>query len=295
LVSLLLLLPVSEASADATTVVTLGEDLTQEQRLQVLDAFDVDQDQVPILTVTNEEEYRYLDDVASPAEIGTRAISCAYVELQQAGSGLLVETQNITWVTPQMYASAASTGGVRDARIIAAAPFPVSGTAALAGIFKAFEHVSGDRISTSAKETAHKELYLLSLLGRETGEQEQVTLLVQDAKERVAGTAMDRKQILGLVEELARERGVKLTEAQKQQLVDLLERIKGLDLSPQTLRAQLNNYITENPGFFRRLIDFILSLLDTLIDFFRTGGLTASLVYKYNVAKFICLKVMTGF
>ena len=114
----------SFAFADTSVVVTLGKDLNQDQRKQILDIFDVEEDKTTIIEINNQEERRYLEGVASEAQLGTRTISSAYVELLDDGSGITVDTYNITWVTKEMYQSALVTAGVKDAKVIAAAPFP---------------------------------------------------------------------------------------------------------------------------------------------------------------------------
>ena len=124
-------------------VVSLGADLTIEQQKQMLDYMNVDRDDINLVTVTNEEEAAYLKGTSAEDKIGTRAISSAYVEELEKGKGISVETYNITWVSEDMYANALVTAGVKDARVIAAAPFKVSGTAALTGIIKAFEEITG--------------------------------------------------------------------------------------------------------------------------------------------------------
>ena len=45
-----------------------------------------------------------------------------------------------------MYKNALATAGVTDANIIVAGPFQLSGTAALVGIFKAYEEMTGDNL-----------------------------------------------------------------------------------------------------------------------------------------------------
>ena len=92
--------------ADQADVVTLGADLTQEQQEQIFDWFDVRKEDVLVLEVTNEEERQYLEGIAPEEYIGTRAISSAYVKLLPRDAGIKVKTNNITWVTEQIYANA---------------------------------------------------------------------------------------------------------------------------------------------------------------------------------------------
>lgn len=137
--------------ADSDTVVTLGKDLDDAQRKQILELFKVDEKDITIIEVNNQEERKYLEGVATEGQLGKLTISSAYVELLEEDSGIKVETYNISWVTKEMYANALVTAGVTNAKVIAAAPFPVSGTGALTGILKAFEQATGEKISEEQK------------------------------------------------------------------------------------------------------------------------------------------------
>lgn len=114
--------------ADGARVVTLGANLTQNQRDTMLKYFGVNENEVIILDVNNQEERKYLQGVASEAQLGKKTYSCAYVEPTKSGSGINVKTANITWVTPAMVATTLSTAGLTDADVVIAANFPVSGT-----------------------------------------------------------------------------------------------------------------------------------------------------------------------
>ena len=114
--------------ADGARVVTLGANLTQEQKDTMLKYFGVNKDEVVILEVDNQEERKYLEGVASEAQLGKKTYSCAYVEPTKAGSGINVKTANLTWLTSSMVASTLSTTGMTDADVVVASVFPVSGT-----------------------------------------------------------------------------------------------------------------------------------------------------------------------
>ena len=138
LIAVVLLVSASAAVwADGDSRVVLGADLTEEQIATVYRLFGIERGSVEELTVTNAEERSYLKGFVDDKVIGKYAISCVYVELLEEGKGLSVETYNVTWCTSEMYKNALVTAGVKDAKIIVAAPFEVSGTAALTGIYKA--------------------------------------------------------------------------------------------------------------------------------------------------------------
>lgn len=116
------------AFADGTRVVTIGVNNTPEQRATILKYFGVNENEVAILEVNNQEERKYLEGVASEAQLGKKTYSCSYVEPTKSGSGINVKTANLTWLTSSMVASTLSTAGLLDADVVVASTFPVSGT-----------------------------------------------------------------------------------------------------------------------------------------------------------------------
>ena len=55
--------------------------------------------------------------------IGSRALSSVVVEKKEAGTGIKVKTQNITYCTTGMYQNALATAGLENAEIRVAGPF----------------------------------------------------------------------------------------------------------------------------------------------------------------------------
>ncbi|EPZ56440.1 hypothetical protein H477_2686 [[Clostridium] sordellii ATCC 9714] len=93
---------ISLVFADSSKVVTLGANLTPEQKQTMLKYFGVNKNDAVILDVNNQEERKYLEGIAPESQIGTKTYSCAYVEPTKSGSGINVKTANITWVTSSM-------------------------------------------------------------------------------------------------------------------------------------------------------------------------------------------------
>ena len=110
------------------------------------------------LKVTNAEERAALSGYVDESVIGTRSISCVYVELLVEGAGMDVTTSNVNFCTPEMYMSALATAGITDAKVVVAAPFEVSGTAALTGVYKAYEDITGKKLDDLAKLVSTQEL-----------------------------------------------------------------------------------------------------------------------------------------
>ena len=260
-------------------VVSLGANLNDQQKNEMLALFGVDKDDVQILEVTNAEERAYLEGLVSEEKIGTRAISSAYVEILEEGSGISVETRNITWVTKEMYANAMVTAGVENAKVIAAAPFEVSGTAALTGIMKAFEAATGEELSDEAKQAANEEIITTGELAEDIGKDEAASL-VQEVKERIVKENItDPEQIRRIIIEIAGDLNINITQEHIDKLADLMERISKLDLNVDNISEQLKNInkglekvretIDQNRGFFQKVLDAIKQFFAWLADVLR--------------------------
>lgn len=264
---LLLLFPLTALADSEDIVVTLGGDLNESQQNEMLKLFGVDRDEVKILTVTIDEERQYLGGLVSDDKIGKRTISSAYVELLDKGEGIDVQTHNITWVTREMYANALVTAGVENAKVIAAAPFKVSGTGALTGIMKAFEAVTGKELDEEAKEAANEELVTTGELGEVIGKDE-AAALIKEIKERIAELkTKDEGEIRKIVIEISANLNINLTDEQIEQIVQLMKKISNLDLNVEKIASQIEKIagslddvkkvVTENKGVIKKILEAI--------------------------------------
>ncbi|MFY9286049.1 MAG: DUF1002 domain-containing protein [Tissierellaceae bacterium] len=267
----------SFAFADTSVVVTLGKDLNQDQRKQILDIFDVEEDKTTIIEINNQEERRYLEGVASEAQLGTRTISSAYVELLDDGSGITVDTYNITWVTKEMYQSALVTAGVKDAKVIAAAPFPVSGTGALTGIIKAFEEVTGQELSEEQKKVANEEIVTSGELGEAIGKDKAAKLIKEVKEEIISKAVKDPEEIKRIIIEISGKLDINLNDEQLQSLQKLMEKIGKLDLDTSAIKDQLKNIgekLDETLRNNEEVKSLLQRILDAIVGFFKSifGG-----------------------
>ena len=148
--SLLSGIPAMNVYADGTMVVSIGADLTEEQKTAILKYFGIyGNTSVQTITVTNADERSHLASYIPSEQIGTRTISCALVKPTTSG-GIQVKTANLNYVTSNMLASNLATCGVTNCQAIAAAPFEVSGTGALTGVLMAYENATGTEITQEA-------------------------------------------------------------------------------------------------------------------------------------------------
>lgn len=265
------------AFADSYISVTLGADLTDAQKEQMLSYFKVTKNDANVIEITSAEEYEALGKIASASQLGTKAISCSYVEPTSSG-GLDVQTNNLTWVTNDMIKNALITAGIENAKIIAAAPFKVSGTAALTGILKGFEKSSsGSEISDDKKEAANDELYVTGDVGDQIGQDEAANLMNDIKKEVIKEKPKTDDDVDKVVDDVLNEYNYKLDEDTINKIKDLMKKINDLDLNYSSLKSQLNSIsdklkdkvdTADMKGFFDKLCDFFSNMWEKLKGLF---------------------------
>ncbi|MBQ3879094.1 MAG: DUF1002 domain-containing protein [Oscillospiraceae bacterium] len=220
--------------------IVFGADLTDEERASVYEVFGVEPEGLEerrILTVTNSEERFYFEGKLPDNEIGYRSISSIYIRALPAGSGLSVRTVNINYCTAEMYESVLSTVGITDAEIIVAAPRPVSGTAALTGIYKAYESLTGRLISEYAKEAGVEELLTTGELAAMLGTEEATEVIVELKKILDVTQHMSDGEVMDAIRSIAEENEIELTDEQIRQILVLLRTLEGLDVEQIRRRA----------------------------------------------------------
>lgn len=263
----------SVAFADAEThdvVVSLGKNLNEAQRKEMLNLFKVDEN-TKIIEVSNEEEREYLGEFIDEKLLGTRAISSVYVEKLPEGEGITVSSKNITWVTNDMYRNAIVTAGIKDAKIVVAAPFEVSGTAALTGVMKAFEDLTGEKITEIEKKVASEEIAKTATLGSEIGQEEAEELITSIKMYVVKNGVKSKGSIKKVAEEMSNELGIELTKEQMDEIVSLMKGISKLNLDIDQIKGQLQDIsgkidkITEQNIEIRSVLE---KILDAITNFF---------------------------
>lgn len=210
--------------ADSAKVVTLGADLTQEQKNTMMNYFKADASQVQILTVTNADEREYLGNYIPLEQIGTRTLSCAYVKPTQSG-GIKVRTANLNYVTGRMIANALSTAGISNCEAVAACPYEVSGTGALTGVMMAYESASGQKLDSAKKDLATKEVVVTGNLAQQVGE-DNATNIINQAKLQIIGkNVQNADEIYNIVNNIAVENNVTFSSDEMDAIVSLLQQI----------------------------------------------------------------------
>lgn len=268
---------------DDKPYLSFGADLKPEQQQTVLGLMGIsseDLEDYDVTYVTNAEEHSYLGSYISAREIGTRAWSSVVIVKREKGNGINISTKNINYCTIGMYKNALVTAGIEDADIIVAGPQPISGTAALVGIFKAYNDMSGSEIPEERVDTALNELVLTGRLESIEGvDAEDVEAMVAYLKQKVAeGALEDENSISEAIDSASRDFDITLTAEEKSELMELMLKIKDLNLDVDSLLSQaesIYNKLSEM-GFDSSSVDgigdkignFFSGIMDAIKDFF---------------------------
>ena len=261
----------------------LGADLSDSQRAIILSIMGIDAANLSnydVVYVTNAEEHQYLDSYISSSQIGTRSLSSVVIVQRDKGSGLNISTTNINYCTVGMYKNALTTAGVTDADIIVAGPTPISGTAALVGILKAYQEMTGKEISDSVVDTALNELVLTgqledSLKGVSDAEVEEFIAYIKAliAKDDLT----DDAGINGAINEACQKYSVTLSDDERQQIIDLIKKINSLgidlnglvDYAESLYNSFKNGDGSSNSGIAAAVGGFFKSIISSVGDYLK--------------------------
>ncbi|MBQ7737374.1 MAG: DUF1002 domain-containing protein [Oscillospiraceae bacterium] len=278
------LLPAVTARAAEDSCTVIGADLTDAERETVYALFGIDRGSVTELTMTNELERSYLEGSVDDSMLGGRSISCVYVRLAEPGSGVTLTLHNIDWCTEEMYRAAMTTAGVTDVDVVIAAPFSVSGTGAMAGIYLAYEKLTGESVDVTSRDLGGQELSVTADLADQVGEEGTVSIITS-LKQMLSETrAMSDDELKDAIRSLAAGYNVNLTDYQVDQLFKLcrqLEKLTDSQLSErfdslretakqlgdlnekaQEARETAGTVLEWLKGLYRKAADFISGLLD---------------------------------
>ena len=270
--------PRNVAFADSFKSVTLGADLTDAQKEEMLKYFGVTKNDANILEITSKEEHDYLSKVASEAQLGNKSISCSYVEPTEKG-GINVTTNNLTWVNDGMIKNALITAGIENANVKASAPFKVSGTAALTGILKGFESsTSGKKIDENKKEAANQELVTTGDIAEKIGQNDASNLMNDIKKDVIKEKPKTDKELNKIVDKAVSDYKNKLTDEDIANIKSVMSKINSLDLNYNNLKSQLNDVTNqlkdklsskEAQGFFAKLEEMFSKFLESIKNLFK--------------------------
>lgn len=227
---LLLLAPVSYVHAQAQPkIVTLGADLSPEQRAALLMRFGAVDGTDTILTITRDEQIAAMQNII-PVDAGYLAISSSALTCPQPGSGLLVSTENIARVTPAMYSGALLTAGIADAQLLVAAPPDAvsDGMTALTGIFRAFDAGACGRAAVDPlrQELATRWLAVAADIGTLLNDNSAAARVLLSAQQQlIVGGQSDPAAVEPALNNAQTDTGITIPPEQRAAALDLLRRL----------------------------------------------------------------------
>ncbi len=258
--------------------VVYGETLTEAQKDKVRNLLDVeDPESVDEYTVTAEDLVNYID-----GDPNSRMYSSAKITRTEEGSGLVinvVNSENITQVTNEMYANALLTAGVENALVDVASPVKVTGHSALTGIYKAF-NVEGESLDKDRMEVANEELDVATDLADKEGmDQEKVSDLLTQIKQQIAEqNPATKEEVEQIVQEQLDKMNIELSEEDRQMLTNLFEKMRNINIDFDNVRSQLDDIASDirskldevagDEGFWQGVADFFNRLIEGIKGLF---------------------------
>lgn len=262
-------------------IVVYGANLTDAEKQTVKKALDVaNDDTVEEITVAGSDLNRYITNSNPNAQM----FSSAKITLKNKGEGLVIDIvtpSNITEITNDIYANAMLTAGIEDALVEVAAPKPVTGHSALAGIYKAYEQRTGETLDTSRTDVANDELNVATTIASNSDvSDEKVAELLTEIKKQIAENApQSREEVEQIVNNQLSKLEINLSEQDRQLLIDLMDKIKGLNIDFDKWSEQLNDLssklgdkisdLTSEDGFWDKVKAFFQGLVDTVSSWFK--------------------------
>ncbi|PAV31466.1 hypothetical protein CIL05_02080 [Virgibacillus profundi] len=260
-------------------IVVYGDTLTDEQKAEVRELLEVtDPESVVEYNVTGQDVANYID-----GDPTARLFSSAKIMRQEEGNGLtinVVTPENITAVTNEMYANALLTAGVENATVDVVSPVKVSGHSALTGIYKAYD-AEGEQLDKERMELANEELDVATDLAEKDGmSQEKVSELLTEIKKTIADqNPATKEDVERIVKEQLDKLEISLSDADRQMLVDLFEKMRDLNIDFGKVKSQLEDLATTikdkaeelglDAGFWEKVANFFSEFFNQLGNFFK--------------------------
>lgn len=261
--------------------VVYGDALSDAQVEEVRKLLDVDDPElVEEYTVTGEDLANYIGGDSS-----SNMYSSAKITKKNDGHGLvinIVNSENITEVTNEMYANALLTAGVEDAEVDVASPVKVSGHSALTGIYKAF-NVDGESLDKDRMEVANEELEIATDLAEDAGvDQEKVSELLTQIKQQISEqNPVTKEEVEKIVQEQLDKLNIELSAEDRQMLTNLFEKMRAINIDFGNVSSQLEDIasdiknkiqdVASDAGFWEGVKNFFISIIDGLKNIFASA------------------------
>jgi uncharacterized protein YpuA (DUF1002 family) len=260
-------------------IVVYGAALSPAQKDEVRRLLGVkDASKVTEITVNGEDLVTYIK-----GDKHSNMYSSAKITRKDTGAGLVINQvtpKNITEVTDEMYANALLTAGIQDAVVEVASPVKVSGHSALVGIYKAYDEGEGTELNKDRTEVANEELNLATDLAKKEGmDQDKVSELLTEIKKEIAAqNPATKEEIEKIIDEKLKSLGIELSPQDRQLLIDLFEKMRGLNINFDNVRTQLEDLTKDiqsrieeavgDKGFLDAVSNFFKELIEAIKGIF---------------------------
>lgn len=264
--------------------IAFGADLNKKEKAAVLSGFGISEKDVEdykTVEITNQEEHDYLGDYIAASVIGKRALSSVMIVKTEEGSGIDVETKNISYCTSSMYCNALATAGLKDASVTVVGPFNISGTSALVGAMKAYAEMTDQEISEDIMDAATDELVTTAELADSVGDKAKAAELIAAVKEKVfSQNDASSQDIRDAVESSARALNLDISEKDVENIVDMMEKVSKVDVDVDAIRSQAKDIYdklkdsgidfsqVDTGGLLEKVGSFFADIFQAIADFF---------------------------
>lgn len=225
-------LAISSARAAGDTYMTYGADTSPVQR-DAIAQFAGFSPSAPADTVTTAEMVDALQGSGVPIAATDKSYASSALTCLNRGDGIVVRTQNITRITPSVYAAALIAAGAADGNVLIVAPQDnqVSGETALVGALKDFVHCqTGKPLSAARASLAYKQIAWSVAAAGSAGDLNHTSAMLLKAEMPVVtGQAKDDTAIASGLDAAAAAEGVAIDPAQRPALIDFLRAFEHLD------------------------------------------------------------------
>ncbi|MHA6250593.1 DUF1002 domain-containing protein [Oceanobacillus sp. CAU 1775] len=267
------------ALAVSDSILVFGAQLSEAQREEVRKSLDLTADGPhQEFEVTGQDYANYIN--GNP---NSNMYSSALINLENAGEGLVVNIvtpENITKVTSEMYENALLTAGAENVTVDVTSPVAVTGHSALTGIYKAYDE-EGVELDKERMELANDELSVATDLAESEGmDEEKVSNLLTEIKKMIAEqNPVTREEVEQIVSEQLERLEINLSEQDRQMLIDLIDRMRDLNIDFSGVKDQLQNIadsVTQkidelglDEGFWQNVANFFSEIFGSISNFFK--------------------------
>ncbi len=273
-----------------------GGSLTDAQVEEVNKSFNIHDVANVKRQVVSEKDYgKYMNESDTS---GVSLISSTLVAKQDKGKGItvkIVTPENITRVTEVQYRNAAITAGATDLAIEVSAPVKVTGESALVGVSKALE-ANGQEVDAKRTEIANQEVSTTAQIAEANKDAKGfdsklldnalIQIKTELAKEKQnKGQVADDKKVEQIVKKALKDNKLDgiISDEQVSQLVqfakgyqqtsaiDSKEVLNQLGDLKDNISESVGKFLksAEEHGFFEKAGDFVKSLWDSIVGFFK--------------------------